>query len=239
MKSYAVTRTNGNYYVQGVEVGGPYVVSVRRLGFAPDSVTGVRLSLGQNFRASFKLHHAGRAARGGHRARDIGYAQQSDLAVAPRRADRHLGHGASPAADAEPQLHRLPLAHTAGAAGAERRPVRGRPEQSLQQHSDRRRERERHLRTRHHRPAGRTGARTIDLARGGAGVSGAAVAVRCAPGELHGRADQRRHEERHERASTARRTTTSAIRISRPTCRCCARAISSRSSSASRSAARS
>ena len=56
VKSYAVTRTNGNYYVQGVEVGGPYVISVRRIGFAPDSVTGVRLSLGQNFRASFKLH---------------------------------------------------------------------------------------------------------------------------------------------------------------------------------------
>ncbi|HEY2895743.1 MAG TPA: carboxypeptidase regulatory-like domain-containing protein, partial [Gemmatimonadaceae bacterium] len=56
VKSYAVTRTNGNYYVQGVEVGGPYVVSVRRIGFAPDSVSGVHLSLGQNFRASFKLH---------------------------------------------------------------------------------------------------------------------------------------------------------------------------------------
>src|SRR3569623_1525631 len=56
VKSYAVTRANGNFYVQGVEVGGPYVISVRRSGFAPDSVTGVRLSLGQNFRASFKLH---------------------------------------------------------------------------------------------------------------------------------------------------------------------------------------
>ena len=43
VKSYAVTRTNGNYYVQGVEVGGPYVISVRRIGFAPDSVTGVHL----------------------------------------------------------------------------------------------------------------------------------------------------------------------------------------------------
>jgi len=55
VKSGTITRANGNYYVQGVEVGGPYVISVRRLGFAPDSVTGVRLSLGQNFRASFKL----------------------------------------------------------------------------------------------------------------------------------------------------------------------------------------
>ena len=55
VKSGSLTRANGNYYIQGVEVGGPYVISVRRLGFAPDSITGVRLSLGQNFRASFKL----------------------------------------------------------------------------------------------------------------------------------------------------------------------------------------
>ena len=56
MRSGSVTRANGNYYIQGVEVGGPYVITVRRIGFAPDSVTGVRLSLGQNFRANFKLN---------------------------------------------------------------------------------------------------------------------------------------------------------------------------------------
>jgi Carboxypeptidase regulatory-like domain len=55
VKSGSLTRANGNFYIQGVEVGGPYVISVRRLGFAPDSITGVRLSLGQNFRASFRL----------------------------------------------------------------------------------------------------------------------------------------------------------------------------------------
>ena len=55
VRSGSVSRANGNYYIQGVEVGGPYVISVRRIGFAPDSVTGVRLSLGQNFRANFKL----------------------------------------------------------------------------------------------------------------------------------------------------------------------------------------
>ena len=56
VKSGTLTRANGNYYIQGVEVGGPYTIAVRRLGFAPDSITGVRLSLGQNFRASFKLN---------------------------------------------------------------------------------------------------------------------------------------------------------------------------------------
>jgi hypothetical protein len=55
VKSGSLTRANGNFYIQGVEVGGPYVISVRRLGFAPDSVSGVRLSLGQNFRVNFKL----------------------------------------------------------------------------------------------------------------------------------------------------------------------------------------
>jgi carboxypeptidase family protein/TonB-dependent receptor-like protein len=55
VRSQSLTRANGNYYLQGVEVGGPYVITVRRLGFAPDSVTGIRLSLGQNFRANFKL----------------------------------------------------------------------------------------------------------------------------------------------------------------------------------------
>ncbi|MBA2684848.1 MAG: TonB-dependent receptor [Gemmatimonadaceae bacterium] len=55
VKSGSLTRANGNFYIQGVEVGGPYVVTVRRLGFAPDSVTGVRLTLGQNFRVNFKL----------------------------------------------------------------------------------------------------------------------------------------------------------------------------------------
>lgn len=31
VRSGTLTRANGNFYVQGVEVGGPYTVSVRRL----------------------------------------------------------------------------------------------------------------------------------------------------------------------------------------------------------------
>ena len=141
VKSYAVTRTNGNYYVQGVEVGGPYVVSVRRIGFAPDSVTGVKLSLGQNFRASFRLH-----------------TQAAQLAVLTVRATSDtLSNQISPSRRgvqtdiSDTALRRLPtlnrnfrlsLADAAGAAGAERGIVSGWTEQSLQQHPDRRRERE-------------------------------------------------------------------------------------------------
>ena len=56
VRTGTLTRTNGNYYIQGLEVGGPYLVSVKRIGFQPDSLGGIRLSLGQNFRASFKLN---------------------------------------------------------------------------------------------------------------------------------------------------------------------------------------
>ena len=31
-----VTRGDGRYYIQGLEVGGPYTVSVRRIGSLPD-----------------------------------------------------------------------------------------------------------------------------------------------------------------------------------------------------------
>ena len=62
VRSGAVTRANGNYYVQGSRSADRYVITVRRIGFAPDSATGVRLSLGQNFRANFKLQLAGGAA---------------------------------------------------------------------------------------------------------------------------------------------------------------------------------
>ncbi|HEY7877130.1 MAG TPA: carboxypeptidase regulatory-like domain-containing protein, partial [Gemmatimonadaceae bacterium] len=56
VRSGTLTRTNGNYYVQGLEVGGPYMVTVKRIGFQPDSLGGIRLSLGQNFRANFKVN---------------------------------------------------------------------------------------------------------------------------------------------------------------------------------------
>lgn len=50
-----VTRQGGGYFIQGLLVGGPYTIIVRRVGYAPDSIVGVNLSLGQNFRRDFKL----------------------------------------------------------------------------------------------------------------------------------------------------------------------------------------
>ena len=46
-KASTLTRDNGRYYIQGLEVGGPYTVQVRRLGFAQQSQDGVIVKMGQ------------------------------------------------------------------------------------------------------------------------------------------------------------------------------------------------
>ncbi|MDB4877364.1 MAG: putative oar protein [Gemmatimonadetes bacterium] len=50
-----MTRADGRYYVQGLEVGGPYTVSIRRIGYAPRDSAGLFVSLGQNLRVDFNL----------------------------------------------------------------------------------------------------------------------------------------------------------------------------------------
>jgi hypothetical protein len=50
-----VTRSDGRFYVQGLEVGGPYTVSVRRIGFSPRDTSNVYVSLGQNARVDMNL----------------------------------------------------------------------------------------------------------------------------------------------------------------------------------------
>ena len=50
-----LTRTDGRYYVQALEVGGPYTVSVHRIGYAPRDSSGLHLSLGQNLRVDFEM----------------------------------------------------------------------------------------------------------------------------------------------------------------------------------------
>jgi hypothetical protein len=50
-----LTRADGRYFVQGLEVGGPYSVTARRIGFAPQTSEGIRVSLGTSARADFKL----------------------------------------------------------------------------------------------------------------------------------------------------------------------------------------
>lgn len=50
-----VSRSDGRYYVQGLEVGGPYTVSIRRIGYAPQERTGLRVGLAQNVVVDFNL----------------------------------------------------------------------------------------------------------------------------------------------------------------------------------------
>ena len=45
--SGALTRADGRYYVQGLELGDRYRVTARRIGFAPRTVDPVRVTLGQ------------------------------------------------------------------------------------------------------------------------------------------------------------------------------------------------
>ena len=51
----AITRANGAFYVQGLEVGGPYSVSVRRIGFEPQTRNNLNVGLSSTTRADFSL----------------------------------------------------------------------------------------------------------------------------------------------------------------------------------------
>ena len=50
-----VTDAAGRYFVENVQVGGPYVIEVSALGFKPTSRNGAFLDLGQRYRADFVL----------------------------------------------------------------------------------------------------------------------------------------------------------------------------------------
>src|SRR3982751_3099709 len=54
-RSGSTTRANGYYYVQGLEVGGPYTVSVRRIGYEPVERNGVTVSLSSTTRVDLQL----------------------------------------------------------------------------------------------------------------------------------------------------------------------------------------
>ena len=54
-RNLGVTHADGRYYVQALEVGGPYTISVRRIGHEPRDSSGIFLSLGQNARVDFVL----------------------------------------------------------------------------------------------------------------------------------------------------------------------------------------
>ena len=50
-----VTDAAGRYFLENVEVGGPYIIEARRIGFTPARRSGIRLALGQRYRADFAL----------------------------------------------------------------------------------------------------------------------------------------------------------------------------------------
>lgn len=51
----ATTHADGHFYVQALEVGGPYTVSVRHIGFAPLDSNNINVGLGQDVRIDFTL----------------------------------------------------------------------------------------------------------------------------------------------------------------------------------------
>ncbi|MBA3342722.1 MAG: TonB-dependent receptor [Gemmatimonadaceae bacterium] len=53
--SRASTRAGGRYFLQGLEVGGPYTLTARRIGFAPDTRDGINIGLTQNLRIDMRL----------------------------------------------------------------------------------------------------------------------------------------------------------------------------------------
>jgi len=54
-RASTLTRDNGRYFIQGLEVGGPYTVQVRRLGFAMVAKDNILVPLGQTIAADFAL----------------------------------------------------------------------------------------------------------------------------------------------------------------------------------------
>ncbi len=56
--SGGLSRASGVYLVQGIEVGGPYEVVARRIGFAPSTKDGILVKLSQITRVDFRLTQA-------------------------------------------------------------------------------------------------------------------------------------------------------------------------------------
>src|SRR5438045_77385 len=50
-----LTHSDGRYYIPSLESGGPYTVSIRRIGFAPRDSNNLFVSLGENLRVDFSL----------------------------------------------------------------------------------------------------------------------------------------------------------------------------------------
>jgi hypothetical protein len=57
-RSQTTSRTKGRYYLEQLTIGGPYIIEVRAVGFAPAQRAGVFLALGQRLTADFTLSPA-------------------------------------------------------------------------------------------------------------------------------------------------------------------------------------
>jgi len=60
----ATTRDNGYYFVQGLEVGGPYTVRVRRIGYEPQETNGVTVTLSRATRIDFVIKQSAQQLAG-------------------------------------------------------------------------------------------------------------------------------------------------------------------------------
>ncbi|HET7459035.1 MAG TPA: carboxypeptidase regulatory-like domain-containing protein [Gemmatimonadaceae bacterium] len=63
-RSASLTRTNGRYLVTNLEVGAQYRVTVRRIGFAPETRDDIRITLGEATRVDVVLHQAAQQLTG-------------------------------------------------------------------------------------------------------------------------------------------------------------------------------
>ena len=176
----ALTRASGLYLIQGIEPDANYTITVRRIGFEPQT------------RERHHDHAQPDAPRGFQAVAPSDGAEQDpgrrDDGPGDQRDEVGHGHGrvrfgAAPPADAEPQLLRFRAARAAG-VDDDGLPVGRRREPSPERDPDRRRAGGRPLRPRHDGPAGQLGEREVDRSRRGEELSGAAVAVRRAPGQL-------------------------------------------------------
>ena len=74
-----LTRSSAGYLLEDVDVGGPYVIEVHALGYAPESRSGIVLDLGQRLVTDFPLHPAAVELE------PVAVAAQADLVLNPSR----------------------------------------------------------------------------------------------------------------------------------------------------------
>jgi hypothetical protein len=105
-KTTGVTRANGSYRIQGLEIGGPYSVSARRIGLAPQTKNAIVVNLGQTARVDFQL--TAQAAQ----LEAIQVISTTGAVISSTKTG--VGKMISDSMISRLQLHRLREAHSAG-----------------------------------------------------------------------------------------------------------------------------